>query len=229
MLESAPSLTDRIYELIVDEICDGRLPPGAHLVQERLAERFGTSRQPVQQAMTRLKADGMVEELGRRGLFVAPLEPQRTRDHYGIRAALDAWATRTAALRAGDDTRFAGDLSRRGRAILKAGRAAVRAGDVKAQVRCDDDFHFMIYESSGNEMVATAAEPHWRFLRRAMGMVLRHVELPQTIWRQHAEILDAIVAGDAATADRLATEHAAHAAERLVAMLEACRERESAI
>ena len=83
MLHTAPSLTDQIYHAIVDEICDGRLAPGAHLVQDALARRFGVSRQPVHQAMARLRADGMVEEAGRRGLFVAALDLARMRQHCG--------------------------------------------------------------------------------------------------------------------------------------------------
>ncbi len=112
MLKNNPSLTDQVYNAIVDEICDGRVEPGTHFVQARLAERYGISRQPIQQAMARLKADGMVEELGRRGLFVAPLDPVRMRDHYGVRAALDGWPARTAAQR--NRSRFLSSAPTRG-------------------------------------------------------------------------------------------------------------------
>ena len=140
MLKTAPSLSDQIYDQIVDEICYGRLLPGSHLVQERLAARFEVSRQPVQQAMNRLRADGLVEELGRRGLFVAPLDPSRMRDHYGIRSALDGWAARTAAKRVLDVPSHAASVVQRGREVLATGDAAVGAGDIAAQVRADDAF-----------------------------------------------------------------------------------------
>ena len=51
ILKSQPSLTDQVYDAIVDQICEGALSAGSHLVQEQLAERLGVSRQPVQQAM----------------------------------------------------------------------------------------------------------------------------------------------------------------------------------
>ena len=63
-IRTAPALGEQVYQAIVDEICDGTLEAGAHLVQEQLAARFGVSRQPVQQAMALLKADGLVEEAG---------------------------------------------------------------------------------------------------------------------------------------------------------------------
>ncbi|WPZ35887.1 GntR family transcriptional regulator [Thalassobaculum sp. OXR-137] len=223
MLKTAPSLSDQIYDQIVDEICNGRLAPGMHLIQEKLAERFDVSRQPIQQAMNRLKADGLVEELGRRGLFVAPLDPTRMRDHYGIRSALDGWATRTAAQRIRDDGARATVLKRRGAEILADGNAAVAAGDIAGQVHADDAFHSLIYAASGNPMVAVAAEPHWRFLRRAMGDVLRRAEEPVVIWRQHGEILDAVASGDPEQAERLAIDHVTHAADRLAEVLEAAQ------
>ena len=224
MLRTAPSLSDQIYDAIVDQICDGRLAPGTHLVQEKLAAAFDVSRQPIQQAMNRLKADGLIEELGRRGLFVTALDAGRMRDHYGIRAALDGWAARTAAGRVAADANLKASVAERGRAILAAGEQAVAEGDTAAQVRCDTDFHALIYGASGNRMVATTAEPHWRFLRRAMGDVLRRAEAPESIWRQHAEILEAVLYGDGDAAERLALSHVDHAAARLAAVLTASQE-----
>jgi DNA-binding GntR family transcriptional regulator len=215
ILPSQPSLAQQVYDAIVDEICDGSLPAGAHLVQEQLAARLGVSRQPVQQAMALLKADGMVEEIGRRGLRVTPLDVDLVRQHYDIRAALDGLAARSAALRARDLPGFADEVAGRGRAILRRGEAAVEIGAVGEQVRHDVELHALLYVSSGNPLLARTAEPHWRFLRRAMGEVLGHAQLPREIWRQHAKILEAVVAGDPARAEALAVEHDLQAAETL--------------
>jgi len=220
VLQTAPSLTDQIYDAVVDEICDGRLAPGEHLVQESLARRFGVSRQPVQQAMARLKADGMVEEAGRRGLFVAALDLARMRQHYGVRAALDCWSAWTAAERMAGNPSLAGEIRGRGLAILDAGDAAVTAGNTVEQVRCDRAFHVLIHDATGNPLIARTAEPHWRFLRRAMGDVLRRAERPETVWSQHRAILAAVLAGDGANAQRLALVHVEQAAERLARALD---------
>jgi DNA-binding FadR family transcriptional regulator len=48
-----------------------------------------------------------------------------------------------------------------------------------------------------------------------MGEVLRHVESPQNIWQQHEAILAAVVAGNSATAEKLALDHANSASKRL--------------
>lgn len=214
-----PSLTEQVYDAIVKDICDGALPAGAHLVQEQLAARLDVSRQPIQQAMALLKADGMVEEIGRRGLRVAPLDLALVRQHYDIRAALDGLSARKAAERARDRREIAADLARRGGELLRLGEEAAAEGAVAEQVSRDADFHALLYECSGNALVARTAEPHWRFLRRAMGEVLRHAELPREIWRQHAEILEAVAGGQPDRAEALAIEHDLLAAETLTAAL----------
>jgi DNA-binding GntR family transcriptional regulator len=211
-LPARSNLTDRVYEAILDEICNGTIAAGTHLVQEQIAARLDVSRQPVQQAMALLKADGLLAEVGRRGLQVMPLNLELMRHHYDVRAALDGLAARLAAeaVKAG-----AHGPRKAGEAILKAGAEAVAAGDLAGQVRQDAAFHRIIYDASQNPLLADSAEPHWRYLRRAMSQVLRHAQTPQTIWRQHAEILEAILAGDPEAAARTAIDHCLTAAVRL--------------
>jgi DNA-binding GntR family transcriptional regulator len=218
-VQTAPDLSQQVYHAVLDEICDGVLPPGAHLVQEQLAERYGVSRQPVQQAMALLKADGLVEGVGKRGLRVAALDLTRMHHHYQIRAALDGLAARAAAERAKDDPAIARQAQTRGQKILERGRQAVASGATRQQIRYDEEFHKLVYELSGNPLLPRTAENHWRFLRRVMGDVLRHAESPQAIWLQHAEILDAIQAGDPALAETRAADHIRTAAKRLTQAL----------
>lgn len=218
VIRSVPGLAEQVYQLVVDEICDGVLPPGAPLVQERLAERFGVSRQPIQQATALLKADGLIEEAGKRGMRVASLDLDMMRHHYQLRGALDALAARLAAERvAMSPDKSVADIAKRGRDIIARGLKALRSGSVPSQIREETAFHFFIYEISGNPLMAKSAEPHWRYLRRAMGDRLRETPQPETIWEQHDGILTAILAGDADLADARANEHVAQATDMLVA------------
>lgn len=226
VLKSQPSLTDQVYDAIVDQICEGALPAGSHLVQEQLAERLGVSRQPVQQAMALLKADGMVEEVGRRGLWVTPLDADLMRHHYDIRATLDGLAARMAAARIAAAPELGARFAQSAGNILERGEQAVANGDVAGQVRHDMALHTLIYDMSGNPLLARTAEPHWRFLRRAMGEVLRRATLPREIWRQHAEIVDAIAGGDTDRAETLMVDHDLAAAKTLRAALDAPRGRQ---
>lgn len=215
LLTAQPSLVEQAYDAILAEIADGTLTPNTHLIQEDLATRYGVSRQPIQQALLLLKNDGIVQDAGRRGLIVAPLDLQMMRDRYEVRAALDALAARLAAQRCAASPEVAARTKSDGEAIIEAGLAAVEAGDVTALIAHDVAFHSFIYEASGNSMIAPSAELHWRFLRRVMGEVLRNSTLPLDIWQQHLDILNAIVSGDANTAEERIVGHIRDAGDRL--------------
>ena len=215
LLTAQPSLVEQAYEAILGEIADGTLAPSTHLVQETLAARYGVSRQPIQQALLLLRSDGVVQDAGRRGLIVAPLDLQMMRNRYQVRAALDGLAARLAAQRCAVSPEVTAHTKRQGERILKAGCEAVATGAIKAMIAHDVAFHGFVYSASGNPVIGPTAEIHWRFLRRVMGEVLRRSEPPAIIWRQHREILDAIVAGDPENAEARILGHIQGAADRL--------------
>ena len=215
VIQTTPALAEQVYQVILDDICSGRLVPGTHLKQERLAEKLGVSRQPVQQAMALLKADGLVEEVGRRGLQVSHLNIDAMHHHYEVRALLDGLAARKVTLRISLDPAVRTSFEKQTLAILSAGTKSVKTGDVPDMIRQDEALHRLFYEFSGNPLLAQTAEPHWRYLRRVMGDVLRNAEPPSEIWKQHRAIVDAALAGDPAGAEKLMTDHATRAAERL--------------
>ena len=57
--KSAP-LSDQVTANIRELILNGELEPGVRIGQESLAERFGTSRIPVRDALRQLESEGLV-------------------------------------------------------------------------------------------------------------------------------------------------------------------------
>lgn len=82
---------------IANAIMVGEYPLGSWLRQETLATRFGTSRQPIREALRRLEVIGMVELFPHRGARVIGPDPSSIRDAYLIRAQLESLAARLAA------------------------------------------------------------------------------------------------------------------------------------
>lgn len=218
-LTIGPSLTEQVYQAIIEEILEGRLTQGEHLVQEQLAAKLGVSRQPIQQAMALLKADGVVEEVGKRGLRVAALDIDMIRGHYDIRTMLDGYAARAAAVAIGSGALNAGEHQAEIDALFSAGRRAVEANLIRDQIRCDEGLHKLIYRMSGNPVLDQMAEPNWRYLRRVMAEVLRQAEPAAMIWEQHRLIVDAIMRGDPEDAAAQAEAHVRNAASRLTSAL----------
>lgn len=76
VLSHYPDLADRTYQIVRDEILTNRLPPGSRLVIVELAQRLGVSRTPVKDALSRLAAEGLVEDVPRKGYYVTRLDAQ---------------------------------------------------------------------------------------------------------------------------------------------------------
>lgn len=207
-----PVLTDRVRSAIVDAIVDGSLRAGDRLAQEDIARRLGVSRQPVSHALSVLKQQGVLVELGRKGLTVAPMEPARLRGLYAVRAALDALAARAAAARIRDGTAPGPELE--SLQALVAHYHAVPAGvPLAVLVNADAAFHVALYRLSGNPWIEEITQPHWVHFRRCMHAVLEDRAKRGEVWPEHREILDAVIVGDEQRAGELAEQHASRAGD----------------
>jgi DNA-binding GntR family transcriptional regulator len=214
-IPSQPSLVDQVVEAITAEIADGTLASNARLIQDELARAYGVSRQPVQQALLLLRNHGLVREAPGRGLIVSPLDVEFVRNIYQIRTMLDGLAARLAAQNGAERAR------REGRERVARGFSAVERGSLTDQIVADIEFHAFVGELSGNPLIGETTRPHWPYLRRIMGEVLRGDEgMPRTIWDEHAAILDAIIAGDGDRAETLSREHVSRAADFIAARLQ---------
>jgi DNA-binding GntR family transcriptional regulator len=215
-VQTQPTLVEQVVNAIVSEIVDGDLPANSRLIQDELARAYGVSRQPVQQALLLLRDRGMVREAPGRGLIVSPLDVDFVRNLYEVRAMLDGLAARLAAERGSERAKSEGQV------YLDAGRDAVESGSLHDQIEADMRFHAFINELSGNSLIGETTAPHWPYLRRVMGEVLRDdAQMPQTILGEHVAILDAIIAGKAAEAEQLSRDHISRAAKIFVQRLEA--------
>ncbi|MDP3618555.1 MAG: GntR family transcriptional regulator [Ramlibacter sp.] len=220
ILAAQPKLVELVQGAILAEIASGKLPPGARIIQEQIAQELGVSRQPVQQALLVLRNLGVLRDAPGRGLQVAPLDLDHVRNMYDMRAVIEGLAFRMAAERNADRA------AKEGPAFIEQGRDAVARGDVARMIEIDMAFHAFIYELSANPLIAPAMDTHWTNTQRVMGEVLMRDERPRDIWDQHALLLSAVAAGDGKKAEKLAREHIAQAAAFMFQRLQ--REREPA-
>ena len=212
-LQAAPSLVEQVHRSILSSIASGQLRPGERIIQEQLALQLGISRQPVQQALTLLRKEGVLTDAPGRGLRVAPLDLDHVRHMYEVRAVIEGLAFHCAA------DHNAKAASMRGPALIKAGRKAVASGSYSEMIAADMAFHGFIYALSGNPLVAPSMETHWTQTQRVMGEVLMRDNKPRDIWDQHEALLAAVSAGDGETAERLARRHILDAAEFMIQRL----------
>lgn len=195
------TLPELVYDAVLNAVCEGTLRPGERVTQDALAQRLNVSRLPVGQALRQLEGEGFLCPSGRRGLRVAPLTPELVRDLYGLRAGMDLIAAGLAARRAGRA------FEREGRRILDDGRSAMAARDLPLLISADWEFHWLIYETGGNDKILEVMASQWHHVRRVMNSIIDDIDNQAAVWSQHESVYDAIRAGEIARAERLSREH----------------------
>lgn len=81
-------LQEQLRELIID----GTFRPGQPLREQELEKRFAASRGPIREALRLLEVRGLVSHTPRRGFRVKLYTDREIRDHYLLRAELEAFA-----------------------------------------------------------------------------------------------------------------------------------------
>jgi DNA-binding GntR family transcriptional regulator len=219
-LDPLPNLIDQVYTRILEAITDRTLPPGHRIRQNELAEKLGVSRQPVSHALHLLHRQGLVAESGRRGFEVTELNPERIRQLYEVRGAIDALAAKLAAARAKSDAKARAHLE----AALRAGRAIDRKTPLARLIALDVDFHSAIHRLSGNPAIEEMIAPQWPHMRRSMATVLAELDYRESAWSEHEAIAAHILAGNAKAAEAAASAHAQTAGRKTEERLRANEE-----
>lgn len=101
MKPKSPTLVDKVYDKIKEEILANRLHPGEPLLEEELATSLGASRTPIRDAVRRLNHEGLVRIVPNKGAFVRVLTPKDIREIYEVREALESYAAGRAAVNFG--------------------------------------------------------------------------------------------------------------------------------
>ena len=184
-------LSERLREIIEEEIATGTLLPGSRLDEGELAARFNVSRTPIRETLNLLLGEGLIENRPRRGTVVAQLGPQRLLEMFEVMAELEAMCARLAARRIGDDELASLNV------VHEACRGAALANDSDAYFYANEQFHFAIYSASHNAFLAEQASLLQRRLRPYRRLQLRVRNRVGRSFEEHQVILDALRDGDA--------------------------------
>ncbi|NPD17642.1 GntR family transcriptional regulator [Xinfangfangia sp. D13-10-4-6] len=199
--EKKPTSTERIRVTLADEIVRGQIGPGVVLDETSLAQRFAVSRTPVREAIRQLEAIGFVEARPHRGAVVPLFTPERLNEMFSVMAEMEGLCARAAA------EHMPPECVAQLRDAHKACGLCVDADDVAGYYEANAAFHELIYTLGGNGFLADVTrsvrnrlQPFRRAQFSSAGRIQRSIE-------EHGAIVEAILAGDAEAAGRLARDH----------------------
>ena len=209
-VEGSFTLRDRAYDAIKAGILCLELAPGTSLVETALADRLGTSKSPIRDALHRLEREGLVIRAPFKGVQVAPLERHDVLDAFDVRASLEELAVRRASASATPEQIGVA------RALIAQGQRAVGAGDEAGVEVSVDGFHRVVADASGSPLLVQLLGNVYDRLARVRALVVRTGTRGEASMTEHSAILEAIARHDADAAVAASRAHAA----RLLAEVE---------
>jgi DNA-binding GntR family transcriptional regulator len=201
-LISSVALFEEVDELIRQRIFSRALKPGERIDEQALARDFGISRTPLREALKVLQSEGLVKLVPRRGCFVAQLSEQDLDEIYALLCLLEGSCAGQAAQAAG-----AADIKRLQRLTQRMAQAAAER-NYKRYSEANMAAHEAIHELGGNRWQANMVGYLRSMCRLSPQSSVENVpgRLEASL-REHQELVSAIAARDAASAERIMRKH----------------------
>ncbi|WIV43733.1 MULTISPECIES: GntR family transcriptional regulator [Glutamicibacter] len=139
-----------VHAQLKDDLLQGAFQPGDALREVALAERFGVSRTPVREALTRLLHEGLLERRAR-GLFVKEIDPEQIMQVYDLRILLEGQAAQEAA-----SVRTEVDLMRL-QALVDRDRSLAEPDDA-TRLATNIEFHRALWRAAHNPVLEDLLE-----------------------------------------------------------------------
>jgi len=196
------TLSERVFEVVLERIVSGALPTGSPIRQDALAAELGVSKIPLREALARLEQEGLLSSHANRGYFVRPMSVEEVDEIYALRLALEPAAAAYATTQADDEARAE---------AIAAFEALDNAAHSKlAEVAvCNRDFHVALVRPGGRLLTTQLVE---RLAVIAERYVVAHLEPAGRESRAHKEhrmLLDAFLAGESERLEALLRQHIA--------------------
>jgi DNA-binding GntR family transcriptional regulator len=189
------SMADRVKHELLSRIMDGRLPPGARILELQIADQMQTSQGPVREAFRELEAMDLIVTEPYKGTRVRQLTPREIEDAYNVRAALEQLAAEACA------SHFKGNVEELRKAATEV-QIAAKKKDPRAYGAQDVKFHRMIVEAAENRALLRSWEALAYELRIATRLGKGYVDLIAA-QEVHWQVIEALEKGNGKAAGRL--------------------------
>ena len=207
------SIAEKLKLKLEQEILMFNLKPGERLDETKLAERYGTSRTPVREALRLLAAEGLVKIRAHRGAVVARLSITELVEMFEMMAVYEGVCARLAAQRATPE-----ELAQ----ILEAHelcRQRCEANDYDGYCVANAHFHEALYHASHNSVLIRQTISTRNRLGAYRRFQLRRNNRLKDSFREHEAAVAAIKAGQGEEADHVMREHIAVQSSHITSLI----------
>ena len=203
------SLADQVFERLENDIITGFYPRGEILTELKLVDRMGVSRTPIREALRRLEQERLIADRGK-GSVVLGITEDDLLDIMNIRQRIEGLAAYYTTVNLSDEGRK--ELSH----IVDLQDFYYGKGDLEHLRQADDAFHDAICRLSGRMVIYDTLSPLLRKTRRYRRISMQDTDRIGHTMKEHRQMYEAIMAGDAELAMELTTRHIQNAKEHMV-------------
>ena len=187
-----------IYAEIKKSIFAGTWAPGERIDRKSLADKYGTSQTPVNDALNRLTGEGILESRSGDGFFVPDYDDETLADLFTARAGLESIAARLCAEEASDaDKRVLAG-------IFAPFGDSVGPDQGEAYLAADKSFHAAVLKISGSQRLNEVESSFGHIFRSYEHGLVRP---PAETLSEHRAIVNAILAGSGRDAQVAMADH----------------------
>lgn len=197
----AMSSADRAYAFTKERILDNRFGGGELLSEGDVATEIGVSRTPVREAFLRLESEGLLRLYPKRGALVVPVSAAEVKNVMETRLLVERFAVEKV-------IRLDLDLDEALESVIARQEELTAPERSKAFVEADREFHRLIVEAAGNDILLQLHDS-LRDRQQRMGLVAlaRQQGRASEILEEHRGIAGAIDARDVPLAMSLVDAH----------------------
>lgn len=199
--QKVKTIRGQVYQILKNDVCGGKYPPGFWLQEKELAEELGVSRSPVREALRQLVADGLVIEVPNKGVFVKEFTLRDIDEIFDMRVMLETYAIQK--------SRKNLTAVRRQRLfeLLEALEKSCAAGDMDRYVRSDEELHIRIVELGGNSLVESTYDRVRSMNQQFRVLSLTSHQRFEESMEEHRRLIHALAVGDVSTAEETLRVH----------------------
>ncbi len=195
------SLHEEVATRLRSMVFERQLLPGQWVDELALARDWQISRTPLREALKVLAAEGLVTSVPRQGCKVTELSEDDAEELFPVMALLEGRCAFEAVRKAKPaDVKALRKLHE----VLERHAAA---GNVDGYYRANHDFHSKVQALADNRWLDRATNELRRFLRLLRGRQLNWPGRIEASINEHRVLMDAVVQGDAARAERVMHDH----------------------
>lgn len=190
-----------VGETILTQIISNEFPAGTPLTTSGLAKSLGVSRTPVAKALSKLAAEGILDQPSNQNAVVRMEAKSWLEQSRELRVILEPEAAARAAGHI--DAEVLSDLW----ALSREAKPNSSFDWTPVAVFFDAALHLSIAEFCGNLPMKVSIRKCWTYKRLAYSIYPRSKALLKSDYEQHVEILEALTAGDGEQAWKAMVTH----------------------